>query len=196
MKRGKKVTKQGSGNGMQDIAKKIEGITGLCPKGHKDCNGDVYFNGDCPTCRQEEGKVQTIDLTPTPAGMVNSLLAVIEGSTSAKDRAWARQELIKAMTIAYARWYPEKEEYRIASPDTKVLMEAGTGKTAQIKDVQIPDLWHIAMWLKDSDGVRSKDPLVLKLDRYVDQTLKVYGQDVLDTWHIAHALKKHIMGVK
>lgn len=188
------MTKEkGSGNGMQDIAKTIEGITGLCPKGHKDCNGEVYFKGDCPVCDQEAA-VKTIDMTPTPAGMVNSLMAVIEGSTSAKDRAWARQELIKAMTIAYARWYPEKPEYRIASPDTKVVMDK-IGTVAQIKDVQIPDLWHISQWLLDEGAVRSKD-YEAGLVRALDHSLKVFGQQVLDTWHIANSLKKHIMGVK
>jgi hypothetical protein len=43
---------------------------------------------------------ETIDLTPTPEGYVNSLLLIIESSTKPEDRKWAKEELVRAMTIA------------------------------------------------------------------------------------------------
>jgi hypothetical protein len=41
-------------------------------------------------------------------------------------------------------------------------------RQVHINDVQIPDLWHVAMYLKDSADM------------------------ILETWYLAHDLKKHI----
>lgn len=58
--------------------------------------------------------MEYIDLTPTPQGMVDSLLMVINNSTKQEDRQWAKEELIKAMKIAYAVWHgEEKPEYKL-----------------------------------------------------------------------------------
>ncbi len=55
-----------------------------------------------------------IDLTPTPQGMVDTLLLIYNNSTKPEDRKEARQNLINAMTIAYAYWYGKtKPEYHI-----------------------------------------------------------------------------------
>jgi hypothetical protein len=42
-----------------------------------------------------------IDITPTPERYVDMLLIIISDSPNEKDKAWAKRELVKAMTIAY-----------------------------------------------------------------------------------------------
>ena len=42
-----------------------------------------------------------IDITPTPDRYVDMLLIIISDSPNEKDKAWAKRELVKAMTIAY-----------------------------------------------------------------------------------------------
>ena len=49
----------------------------------------------------------------------------------------------------------------------------GIQKTIGIESVQIPDLWHVAMLLKDKGLIHQ-------------------SEQVLDAWHIAHDLKNHI----
>jgi hypothetical protein len=43
-----------------------------------------------------------IDITPTPERYVDMALIIISSNPNVNERAWARKELIKAMTIAYA----------------------------------------------------------------------------------------------
>jgi len=42
-----------------------------------------------------------IDITPTPERYVDILLIIISDSPNEKDKAWAKRELVKAMTIAF-----------------------------------------------------------------------------------------------
>lgn len=98
----------------------------------------------------------------------------------------------KSTTIEFNRTLV-KPTSKEPSPDTLVVMNKSTGETAKIQDIQIPDLWHIAMWLQDVGGTRSEDPLVCKVDGTLDLKLKSLGQQVLDTWRIAHALQAHII---
>jgi len=72
--------------------------------------------------------------------------------------------------------------------DTIVILEKGTGKSEQVQNIEIPDLWHLAMFLKEiKDGTRT----VIHKDSV--QFLSSYADAVLDTWHKAHALKIHII---
>jgi len=65
-------------------------------------------------------QVGTIDLTPTPQGMVDCLINIIENTKKPKDFQDARQQLINAMTIAYAYWYGKtKPEYKIEGIEGK-----------------------------------------------------------------------------
>ena len=50
-------------------------------------------------------------------------------------------------------------------------------KTVDISEIQIPDLWHIAQALKSKKSA---------------PTAVAAGDDVLEVWHLAHSLKKHI----
>jgi hypothetical protein len=54
-----------------------------------------------------------IDLTPTPDGMAQILYTLTERGDS-NGKATALAEITKAFRIAYAYWYPDKPEYRIA----------------------------------------------------------------------------------
>lgn len=50
-------------------------------------------------------------------------------------------------------------------------------KTLSIEEIEIPDLWHIAMAMK-------KGKIWLGMERDAEWVLK--------TWHFAHDLKRHI----
>ena len=55
----------------------------------------------------------------------------------------------------------------------------GAGRTVvPINEVCIPDLWHIAMWLKDNPPPRMHDHL---------QGMPVH-EAILETWHLTHDL--------
>ena len=73
------------------------------------------------------------------------------------------------------------------SKDTVVITERGTGKTERVGDIQVPDLWSLAMWLKGIDATGFDT-----LPTDVQAGLKVYGVKVLKTWHLAHTLLRHI----
>lgn len=61
------------------------------------------------------------------------------------------------------------------SKHTKVTLSKGARneRTVEAQELEIPDLWHLHLWLKEKG-----DPSA--------------GM-VLNTWHIAHDLKRHIM---
>jgi hypothetical protein len=46
-------------------------------------------------------QVGTIDLTPTPEAYVEMLLVIINDNPKIEERKWAKDELVKAMTVAY-----------------------------------------------------------------------------------------------
>jgi len=47
-------------------------------------------------------------------------LIIISSNPNVNERAWARKELVKAMTIAYAYWYGKsKPEYKLEGIDGK-----------------------------------------------------------------------------
>jgi hypothetical protein len=61
-----------------------------------------------------------IDITPTPERYVDMALIIISSNPNVNERAWARKELIKAMTIAYAYWYGKsKPEYKLEGIEGK-----------------------------------------------------------------------------
>jgi hypothetical protein len=61
-----------------------------------------------------------IDITPTPERYVDMALVIISSNPNVNERAWARKELVKAMTIAYAYWYGKsKPEYKLEGIDGK-----------------------------------------------------------------------------
>lgn len=59
--------------------------------------------------------------------------------------------------------------------------------TIKPDEIMIPDLWHLAMWLRDVDGVRSSR---LKLPKHISAILYNDGENVLKCWHAAHQMKK------
>ena len=56
----------------------------------------------------------------------------------------------------------------------KHMITKNTGEQYDLEKKDVPDLWHAAMYLRDHGQ-----------DHFADQ--------VLDAWHLAHDLKKHIL---
>ena len=72
--------------------------------------------------------------------------------------------------------------------------------------IQVPDLWHLACWLKDlpasiavirehantsdRDQIKALDRAIGRLSQLVNGERA--GERVLETWHLAHALKECI----
>ena len=73
--------------------------------------------------------------------------------------------------------------------------------------IQVPDLWHLACWLKDlpesiaviKEHATTRDRDQLKaLDKAINKLCRLEngeraGERVLDCWHLAHALKRYIL---
>jgi len=75
------------------------------------------------------------------------------------------------------RFYQKRdEEITIMPKDTLVTLSPGAQNERQIKvdDIEIPDLWHVAGFLEEKGQKRA-------------------AAGVLEVWHLAHDLKKHIL---
>lgn len=60
------------------------------------------------------------------------------------------------------------------------LSKGGTAeRTVKVKDIDIPDLWHIAMLLSDQ--------------KVVNGLGEAASDKVLEVWHLAHDLKKALL---
>lgn len=77
------------------------------------------------------------------------------------------------------------------STDTKVTFHKGgtQEKTVEVKDIVIPDLWHIHRRMV---GEALKTSLETREGRLEREWLNREAQAVLDCWHLAHGLKDHI----
>ena len=65
---------------------------------------------------------------------------------------------------------------------TITLNKGGTAeKTIDLSGHNIPDLWHIAMWLQEESKTQDNKALAISADK------------ILETWHLAHDLKRHIL---
>lgn len=65
------------------------------------------------------------------------------------------------------------------SKTTVTIFKGGSKeRTLPINELRIPDLWHLACWLGENEGTVPNGKLASEL--------------VLETWHIAHDLKRHI----
>ena len=73
---------------------------------------------------------------------------------------------------------------------TKIQTQLAPQVFEEVEDIHIPDLWGLAMWLKDSDARRTNDPTP---SHNRDVWLKAYGEDVLKCWHLCHSLLDHII---
>lgn len=77
-----------------------------------------------------------INLKPTPQGMADMLLTIYKDSSIPNDINMARKEIIKAMTIAYAYWYPDDPEYHIDGIKDNVLPITKDGATLCIHQIE------------------------------------------------------------
>jgi hypothetical protein len=57
--------------------------------------------------------MKTTNIKPTPQGMADALIAIIQGDGTIENKKFARNEIIKALEIAYAFWYPDEKKYQI-----------------------------------------------------------------------------------
>ena len=64
-----------------------------------------------------------------------------------------------------------------------IIHHDGTQETVYAST--IPDLWHLAMWLKDADSSRTGDTAG---PNNRDRWLKQQAVAVLDCWHLCHEL--------
>jgi hypothetical protein len=79
-------------------------------------------------------------------------------------------------------------------------------QTVDPQQLQVPDLWHLAIWLKgisehievikehadtsDREQIKALDAAIIYLNRIKDG--EVSSGLVLETWHLTHALKEYI----
>jgi len=63
-------------------------------------------------------------------------------------------------------------------------------RVVDLIDIQIPDAWHIAMWLKDCDSIRTN--AIGKTSEHLDYILKKDAELILELWYLTHDLLKHI----
>lgn len=71
----------------------------------------------------------------------------------------------------------------------KVTRHFGQPERVDINEVDIPDMWHLAMWLKDLAG---KEKRVSHDGMPFPVILEQWSEMTLETWGIAHDLKKNI----
>ena len=73
-----------------------------------------------------------------------------------------------------------KEIFAKAEP-TFTRSKGGTAEREEIiSQIQVPDLWELYIALKDGNLTRSK------------QVQARWADTVLETWHLAHDMKRHI----
>lgn len=80
----------------------------------------------------------------------------------------------------------------------KVTRHFGQPERVDINSVEIPDLWHLAMFVKDHEEEISQrighNHLAIGTVIRDGNALKAptWSEAILETWHIAHDLKKNI----
>jgi hypothetical protein len=67
--------------------------------------------------------------------------------------------------------------------NTKVITEPGIGTVVEAEQIIIPDLWHIVEWLRHDESIN-----------LAVATRKKQADEIIETWHLAHAMRKHIAG--
>ena len=71
--------------------------------------------------------------------------------------------------------------------DTIIRYPGGTKRhEAKVESIQIPDLWHVVMYLKDQ--AKNKDLTIAE-----KAFLTISADNILDTWHLAHNFKDNII---
>jgi hypothetical protein len=72
----------------------------------------------------------------------------------------------------------------------KVTRHFGQPERVDINTLEIPDMWHLGMWLKDlaiKNNGKNIDGMPFP------KTLEKWSEMTLETWGIAHDLKKNII---
>lgn len=58
--------------------------------------------------------------------------------------------------------------------------------TLPVYETEVPDLWHLAMWLQDTDGDRTRGT-------WDDDRLKAAGEAVLETWRLCKDFRDQLL---
>jgi hypothetical protein len=65
-------------------------------------------------------------------------------------------------------------------------VQTSVGESHIVSDIEIPDLWHIAKYLQNDPNKTAVYSTAS--GEWIDS-----GDAVLEVWHLAHALKRHII---
>ena len=80
-----------------------------------------------------------------------------------------------------ARWAEKNPDSPFAAEPTFTRSKGGTAEREEIiSQIQVPDLWHLYMALKDGQLTRSKKVQAELADM------------VYETWQLAHDMRKHL----
>ena len=99
---------------------------------------------------------------------------------------WISEGLKPGLTRGNLAYRTREKAYRelsgiadeLTRPDIITMAKGGTvERDVPLKEIEIPDLWHIAGRLKDGGTHIPRD-----------------ADDVLECWHLCHDLLKHIKG--
>lgn len=72
-----------------------------------------------------------------------------------------------------------------------VTIQTNPPEIIDLSRVHLPDLWHVAMWLKDNEPERYRpmwDKSQQKLPRAIKEARNQQGEDILKVWHLCHHL--------
>jgi hypothetical protein len=56
-------------------------------------------------------------------------------------------------------------------------------REVDVQDIQVPDLWHVAMHLKE---------LSESSNSHLKHKYKIASEEILETWHLAHDMKRYL----
>ena len=80
-----------------------------------------------------------------------------------------------------ARWAEKNPDSPFAAEPTFTRSKGGTAEREEpINGITVPDLWHLAQALKDGKLTRNKTILAKA------------AEEVLECWHLAHDMKRHL----
>ena len=89
----------------------------------------------------------------------------------------------------------------------KVTRHFGKPERVEVGEIQIPDLWHIAMRFREAERLYEKQQETKSAFKYPDDypeldevtitikgaSAKIIADEILETWGIAHDLQQNIL---
>lgn len=65
----------------------------------------------------------------------------------------------------------------------RITRHPGQPETVEVDGIQVPDLWHLAMWLQNADGDRTTGKLTVNPN---------WSEAVIECWRLAHDLLRAV----